>query len=86
MNSGKPRKSRKTTELADHHHRDVTKSYSRPHGSDDNPFSENQFKTLRYRPGPADLWAPQTWTGTCSCGTRASPLPLDIAVKARRSF
>jgi LacI family transcriptional regulator len=25
MNSGKPRKSRKTTELADHHHRDLTK-------------------------------------------------------------
>jgi putative transposase len=28
----------------------VTKSYSRPHVSDDNPFSESQFKTLKYRP------------------------------------
>jgi putative transposase len=28
----------------------VTKSYSRPHTSDDNPFSEAQFKTLKYRP------------------------------------
>ena len=29
----------------------VTKSHSRPHVSDDNPFSEAQFKTLKYRPG-----------------------------------
>ena len=28
----------------------VTKSHSRPHVSDDNPFSEAQFKTLKYRP------------------------------------
>jgi putative transposase len=28
----------------------VTKSYSRPHVSNDNPFSESQFKTLKYRP------------------------------------
>jgi len=28
----------------------VTKSHSRPHTSDDNPFSEAQFKTLKYRP------------------------------------
>lgn len=28
----------------------VTKSHSRPHISDDNPFSESQFKTLKYRP------------------------------------
>ena len=28
----------------------VSKSYSRPHVSDDNPFSESQFKTLKYRP------------------------------------
>ena len=27
----------------------VTKSHSRPHTSDDNPFSEAQFKTLKYR-------------------------------------
>lgn len=28
----------------------VTKSHSRPHVSDDNPFSEAQFKTLKYHP------------------------------------
>ena len=32
----------------------VTKSHSRPHVSDDNPFSESQFKTLKYRPGFPD--------------------------------
>jgi putative transposase len=30
---------------------DITKSHSRPYVSDDNPFSEAQFKTLKYRPG-----------------------------------
>jgi putative transposase len=29
---------------------DITKTHSRPHVSDDNPFSEAQFKTLKYRP------------------------------------
>jgi putative transposase len=28
----------------------ITKSHSRPHVSDDNPYSEAQFKTLKYRP------------------------------------
>ena len=28
----------------------VTQSHSRPHVSDDNPYSEAQFKTLKYRP------------------------------------
>ena len=28
----------------------VTKSHSRPHQSNDNPYSESQFKTLKYRP------------------------------------
>lgn len=28
----------------------VTKSHSRPHVSNDNPFSESQFKTLKYHP------------------------------------
>ncbi len=28
----------------------VTKTHSRPHVSNDNPFSESQFKTLKYRP------------------------------------
>ena len=28
----------------------VTRSHSRPHVSDDNPYSESQFKTMKYRP------------------------------------
>jgi len=32
----------------------ISKSHSRPHVSDDNPFSESQFKTLKYRPGFPD--------------------------------
>jgi putative transposase len=28
----------------------ITKSHSRPHVSDDNPYSESQFKTLKYMP------------------------------------
>ncbi len=34
----------------------VTKTHSRPHVSDDNPFSESHFRTLKYRPGfPTDF-------------------------------
>ena len=29
----------------------VTQSHTRPHVSNDNPYSEAQFKTLKYRPG-----------------------------------
>jgi putative transposase len=29
---------------------DVARSHSRPHVSDDNPYSEAQFKTMKYRP------------------------------------
>ena len=32
----------------------VEKTHSRPHVSDDNPFSESQFKTLKYWPGFPD--------------------------------
>jgi putative transposase len=28
----------------------ITRTHSRPHVSDDNPYSESQFKTLKYRP------------------------------------
>jgi putative transposase len=44
----------------------VTRSHSRPHTSDDNPFSEAHFKTMKYRPdypnrfasiGDARIWA-----------------------------
>jgi len=43
----------------------ILKSHSRPHTSDDNPFSEAQFKTLKYRPDfPArfaDIEAARAW-------------------------
>ena len=29
----------------------ITKTHSRPHVSDDNPYSESQFRTFKYRPG-----------------------------------
>lgn len=32
----------------------ITKTHSRPHVSDDNPYSESQFKTLKYCPGFPD--------------------------------
>jgi putative transposase len=32
----------------------VAKTHSRPHTSNDNPYSEAQFKTLKYRPGYPD--------------------------------
>ena len=34
----------------------VTKSHSRPHTSNDNPFSESQFRTLKYRPDFPDMF------------------------------
>jgi putative transposase len=34
----------------------VTKTHSRPHTSNDNPFSEAQFKTLKYRPDFPDTF------------------------------
>jgi putative transposase len=35
----------------------VTKTHSRPYVSNDNPFSEAHFKTLKYRPGFPDRFA-----------------------------
>ena len=34
----------------------VTKTHSRPHVSDDNPFSESQFRTMKYRPEFRTAW------------------------------
>lgn len=63
---GSPMKSKPVTELL----RDlgIIKSQSRPHLSDDNPFSEAHFKTLKYRPDYpdrfADLAHAQSWART----------------------
>ncbi len=44
----------------------ITKTHSRPHVSDDNPFSESQFKTLEYRPEfPARFGSIQDARGFC---------------------
>jgi putative transposase len=44
----------------------VTKTHSRPHVSDDNPFSEAQFKTLKYRPEfPARFGSPEDARAFC---------------------
>lgn len=44
----------------------VTKSHSRPHVSNDNPFSEGQFKTLKYRPEfPDRFGSPEDARGFC---------------------
>lgn len=44
----------------------VAKSHSRPHVSNDNPYSEAQFKTLKYRPGYPDRFGnladARTWS------------------------
>jgi len=54
---GSPMKAKSTGQfLAD---LGVTKSHSRPHVSDDNPYSESQFKTCKYRPGFPDRFGSQ---------------------------
>jgi putative transposase len=35
----------------------IAKSHNRPHTSDDNPFSESHFKTMKYRPDYPDRFA-----------------------------
>ena len=39
----------------------VTRSLSRPQVSDDNPFSEAQFKTLKYHPSLPGRFGDQDW-------------------------
>lgn len=44
----------------------VTKTHSRPHTSNDNPFSESHFKTLKYRPDfPGRFGAVEDARGFC---------------------
>ena len=54
---------------------DVAKSHSRPHTSNDNPFSEAQFKTLKYCPTFPDRFAsttPEPFAGPSSAATTTS--------------
>jgi putative transposase len=39
----------------------VTKSLSRPYTANDNPYSEAQFKTMKYRPGYPDRFSSQAY-------------------------
>src|SRR5712692_7954792 len=55
----------------------VTKTHSRPYTSTDNPYSEAQFKTLKYRPGlpPASTqsWRRARSAASSSPGTTTTP-------------
>ena len=67
----------------------VTKSHNRPHCSNDNPYSESQFRTLKYRPSfPARFGTSRTPTasaGDSSPGTtRAPPLRHRLPHTRRR--
>jgi putative transposase len=48
-------------------HLGVTKSHSRSHVSNDNPFSESQFKTMKYRPDFPDRFG-SIEHGRAHCG------------------
>ena len=43
----------------------ITKTHSRPHVSDDNPYWESHFRTLKYRPGCRNA--------SVRCASRGSP-------------
>ena len=46
----------------------IVKSHSRPHTSNDNPYSEAQFKTLKYRPDfPARFGSIEDARAFCQC-------------------
>jgi putative transposase len=66
----------------------VTKTHSRPHVSNDNPFSESAFKTLKYRPGFPERFVhiehARHHCGPSSTGTTAS-IATDRSASAPRT-
>jgi len=54
----------------------VTKSHSRPHCSNDNPYSESQFKTLKYRPSFPKRFG-SFEDAHAFCATHPTPTPRD---------
>ena len=76
----------------------VTQSHTRPHVSDDNPYSEAQFKTLKYRPDFPDRFAsieaaravlparssPGTTTNTTTPGWACTPPPTSTTAPPSR--
>jgi putative transposase len=67
----------------------VVKTHSRPQVSNDNPFSESQFKTMKYRPGFPDRFGSVEHTRafghvfltptTATATGRARPTPRDAS-------
>jgi putative transposase len=68
----------------------VTKTHSLPHDSDDNPFSESHFKTLKYRPEFPDRFGSiQDASAFCQLsfpGTTPSTITAASACSRPRSF
>jgi len=60
----------------------VTKTHSRPHVSDDNPYSESQFKTLK--PG-APRTGPRPWGGSTCPSSPSASAPSRTRVPLARS-
>src|SRR5687768_8538946 len=70
---------------------DVAKSHSRPHTSNDNPFSEAHFKTLKDQPDFSKrfgcIQAPRTSAAASSPGTtRTTALPASTDASPIRSI
>ena len=74
----------------------VTQSHSRPHVSNDNPYSEAQFKTLKYRPDfpagsprsrppghTARTSSPGTTTSTTTADSACTPPPTSTTARLR---
>jgi putative transposase len=59
----------------------VVKTHSRPHVSDDNPCSESQFRTLKYRPRFPDRFGSiEDARGFCQSSFQWSTISTTIVV------
>ena len=58
----------------------ITKSHSRPYVSDDNPFSEAQFKTLKYPGFPERFGSIQDAKSFCRPSSTGTTTPTTIPV------
>jgi hypothetical protein len=45
----------------------VTKTHNRPRVSNDNPFSESEFRTMKFRPGYPGRVSNSVWCATMRC-------------------
>jgi putative transposase len=63
----------------------VTKSHSRPHVSNDNAYSESQFKTLKYRPEFSDHFGSyEDGHQFCTLVLRSVPIRTSLSGARRR--